>query len=341
MAVGIAIAPTSASAQCSQITRGDIDATNASVQTLVDCGDPSGAFLVFPSSDGPITMEVPPAGESSILSITYVPGHSGISQVSVTQFSEGEVGFTVENKGQVTIGGDSRGRDRAEERETARLGSSTPSAAPFHGSGGGAGSTLALSTNLAMVTKCTSAAYGTLGWWQVSQYAYNINTSGMPTGGSAAIQAAANTVSDAIDGCGLAGTTGIPDQYSGTTTASSNVQAGGVGCNSQDLISVQKFGVISNPSIGAVTCTGTNGFGWVTHTDNVYNNALSWYTGTSTSGCTGSKLDLQAVATHEIGHSFGLDDVADTTQVMGTGAYCQTSKRLLGSGDHAGLMAIY
>ncbi len=67
-----------------------------------------------------------------------------------------------------------------------------------------------------------------------------------------------------------------------------------------------------------------------------------WYTDPSPSGCTLSRFDLQAVVTHEVGHTLGLDHFNHVGQAMSPGqGYCATDKRGLGYGDVHGVANLY
>ncbi len=58
-----------------------------------------------------------------------------------------------------------------------------------------------------------------------------------------------------------------------------------------------------------------------------------------------SVMDLQNIATHELGHGAGLadlyDDQASEQTMYGYASYGETKKRTLNTGDIAGIQALY
>ena len=76
--------------------------------------------------------------------------------------------------------------------------------------------------------------------------------------------------------------------------------------------------------------------------DQVYNTYYSW--SAETSGV-GGKMDFDNIATHELGHTFGLGDLYTTSctdeTMYGYGGYAQTDKRTLNAGDIAGISSLY
>ena len=67
-----------------------------------------------------------------------------------------------------------------------------------------------------------------------------------------------------------------------------------------------------------------------------------FYTDPSPSGCTNNLYDLQAIATHEIGHTLGLDHFTHIGQSMNPSiGPCATDKRGLGYGDVHGVASLF
>ena len=102
------------------------------------------------------------------------------------------------------------------------------------------------------------------------------------------------------------------------------------------------FGPYSNNGVIAVTSIYyTNGkFSQIQDSDILFNTYYAW----STTG-NPSAMDLQNIATHEIGHLIGLSDIYQTRCVdvtmFGYSDYGETNKRTLESADITGLQKLY
>jgi hypothetical protein len=80
----------------------------------------------------------------------------------------------------------------------------------------------------------------------------------------------------------------------------------------------------------------------IVDSDVVFNTEYTWSVDNT---CTGEKMDLQSLATHEFGHN-GLGDLYSPPSVELTMhgisyGYCETKKRDLGNGDELGIQALY
>lgn len=189
---------------------------------------------------------------------------------------------------------------------------------------------LGRATGASAATDCTRPTYGLLGHRWVVPYgaqADPANPSGLAAEGvQAAFQAALDTW-DAATGAEIAGV----------------VTLGGSGAQAGTLDGVHQFGwkPLSSGTI-AVTIT------WFAPTiarpavesDAAYNSGYAWRLDGSAGG-----YDLQHIATHETGHTYGLADLyasADSCLTMyGYGSTGQTHARTLGDGDVAGLRVLY
>ena len=77
--------------------------------------------------------------------------------------------------------------------------------------------------------------------------------------------------------------------------------------------------------------------------DMIFNTYYKWDVVTETT--VGPVMDLQNIATHELGHAFGLGDLYDMSDnqetMYGYADYLETSKRSLYNGDIMGIMSLY
>ena len=109
----------------------------------------------------------------------------------------------------------------------------------------------------------------------------------------------------------------------------------------QDYENAIAFGDYSNGNVIAVTSVWYTRIGkQIVEFDMLFNTDFAWGDATVDE----TKMDLQNIATHELGHSVGLADLynACTQETMfGYSDYGETIKRDLNSGDIAGLQKIY
>jgi hypothetical protein len=101
------------------------------------------------------------------------------------------------------------------------------------------------------------------------------------------------------------------------------------------------FGTFTNPDIIAQTTYWYTRRGEIVDFDIVFNSAYTW----GNAMVDKNVMDFLNIATHELGHGFGLGDLYQSkwsTQTMyGYADYEETMKRTLESGDIAGIQAIY
>lgn len=179
-------------------------------------------------------------------------------------------------------------------------------------------------------TDCARPTYGLLGWRWLVPYAAHVdptNPSGLPAEGVLAAFQAALDAWDAATGAEIA----------------AFATQGGSGARAGMLDGVHQSGwkPLSSGTI-AVTTTwfAPTGVRPALESDAAYNADYAWRLDGSAGG-----YDLQHIATHELGHTFGLADLyasADSCLTMyGYGSTGQTHARTLGDGDVAGLRALY
>lgn len=186
----------------------------------------------------------------------------------------------------------------------------------------------------------TAYSYITSRKWTSNLY-WRYNGSGGPAGAVTAIQRGFNNINTLYNDCGRVGTIPGANQavYAGTTATAPGINSGDATCSVNDGANVVGWGYLPSGILG-VTCTWWNSTR-ITETDQRYSTRYSWWLSSSFVGCSG-RWDLEGVATHETGHSFGMGHVSEATyplQTMSTNlnGTCQGSERTLGRGDHVGL----
>ncbi|GAA3059357.1 peptidase M10A [Actinokineospora globicatena] len=194
-------------------------------------------------------------------------------------------------------------------------------------------------------TSCSDGTYA-LKTWKVGTLTWLYNSAGVPaTIASTAlntITTSTNTVAKGTNRCDLANLTTSTYTYGGTTTLKPQVSSNG-SCSGNDGKSVTGWGALPTKVL-AYTCTFYNARGVVVASDTLIDNvAYTWFT-TKPANCTGAQYDLETTLTHERLHTAGLghvDQARNAAQTMTPASSpCDTSRRLLGAGDYAGLKAL-
>ncbi|GAA2995972.1 peptidase M10A [Actinokineospora diospyrosa] len=193
-------------------------------------------------------------------------------------------------------------------------------------------------------TSCTDSTYA-LKSWKVGTLTWLYNGAGVPANiastALATITTSTNTVAKGTNRCGQANLTTSTYTYGGTTTVQPQVSSTGT-CTGNDGKSVTGWGALPSKVL-AYTCTYYNARGVVVASDTLIDNvAYTWFT-TKPATCSG-QYDLETTLTHERLHTAGLghvDQAKNAAQTMTPASSpCDTSRRLLGAGDYAGLKAL-
>ncbi len=157
------------------------------------------------------------------------------------------------------------------------------------------------------------------------------------------LRRAANNITYSRNSCGLADKVEIDNVYDGRTQKAPGVRANGT-CTTTDGMNSVGFGDLPEGVLG-VACTWYDGNNHAIESDVRFNKVDHRWYAVKPSSCSG-RYSLEAVATHEFGHVFGLGHVGESghgnltmsPQVNGT---CQKSEATLGRGDVIGLRAKY
>lgn len=263
------------------------------------------------------TGDIPDPGWTVTASATTAAGYEPVPDVTISRGLDGAVAVVIEDHGQhdVAVYGDAAVADAIEMD---------------------AGTTVAASSTN---PKCNNGTYNTpyLSKWIEPFPYYRKSGISIPIGAiKGGIDAMANGTGTCVN---------VPNSakasYKGMTTKSATIKSNGL-CSGTDTINVIDAGTLPSGTLAAACTYKTSTR--ISYADVRFNTArYSWYTGSSTTGCSGAKYDAQGVMTHEAGHVFGLGHVANSTlQVMKTNSgKCETSQRRLGRGDLNGMKHLY
>ncbi len=193
---------------------------------------------------------------------------------------------------------------------------------------------------------CSDGAYVSGGHRWSKRFDWRFRASSRPKGFSssgvaAALVRAVTNITHGDNNCGLSDAISATAWYRGTTSRAPNISSGG-GCGGRDGYNVVGFGTLPSGYLG-LTCWWTYS-GRVVETDIKLNKAYyHWYINRP-SGCS-YKWSIEAAATHEFGHAFGLAHVSEKYHPSLTMSplikACQSSEKTLGLGDVLGLRSIY
>ena len=195
--------------------------------------------------------------------------------------------------------------------------------------------------------ECSDAAYTNFGYRLGTGLRFFFNRSTTPseltpTAAEGAVKRAGTNVANTRNACGLGDRVPVGLSYAGATRYAANVTSSG-GCVANDERSVVSFGSLGQGTL-AVACTyyvSRNGQNEVIASDVRVNSVPTWTVNPTASSCR-DRYDLEAVMTHERGHTFGLTHVSEnghgnlTMSTLINGP-CQLTERTLGRGDVLGL----
>ena len=196
------------------------------------------------------------------------------------------------------------------------------------------------------MSACTEGAYNLLGYRWSNTYHWYFNAGTTPgeltiAEAEQAIREATSNITGGRNDCGLTDAISASHQYEGRTSTGTDINATG-GCNARDGKSVTGFGDLPSGTL-ALTCTWFDGSGRGVESDARINKAdYTWTTLAESPSCS-NRFGLEAVMTHERGHTFGLGHVAPGSPLtMRPGiAPCDGSAATLGLGDVRGLRQKY
>lgn len=194
--------------------------------------------------------------------------------------------------------------------------------------------------------ECRDTAYQSNDRRVVESLGYRINQDSIPPelsriAAEAAIRRAGGNITGTDNGCRMGDRVPAVLNYNGDSEAQA---IGPYGCVGSDGTNVVSFGDLES-GILARACTyfvAEDGLARVTGSDIQVNKAdYRWTTRPGARACKG-RYDLEAVVTHERGHTFGLGHVLEKshrymTMSTNINGPCQMAERSLGRGDVLGL----
>ncbi|MFO1538934.1 MAG: matrixin family metalloprotease [Chloroflexota bacterium] len=192
---------------------------------------------------------------------------------------------------------------------------------------------------------CRDAAYARMGgaWdrpWRWRFRAGSTPDALDPAAVEAVLRRAAANVVRGRNDCGRPDRIGAAMRYLGRTARAPGVTRAGR-CGLRDGVNVVGFGRLPDGFAG-ITCVWTVN-GTIIEADIRLARGVTW--ATTPVGCTDGAL-LESVATHEVGHVFGLGHVSEErhgrlTMSVRLDGVCDDAEATLGYGDLLGMEAIY
>lgn len=177
-----------------------------------------------------------------------------------------------------------------------------------------------------------------LEWW------FNASTSPLNVAAvESALVEGTKGITRSRNSCGLDDQVSATQVYKGRTSTATQIRNDGTCKAAGDGKNVVGFSDLPR-GVLAVACTYATAEGVAVESDIRFNKVDHAWTTSPSSSCT-KRFDIQAVMTHERGHTFGLGHVGEADHgalTMSTKiGPCDTSPRTLGKGDVLGLRDLY
>ena len=192
---------------------------------------------------------------------------------------------------------------------------------------------------------CADPAYNAASSKWAKTYSWMFNAGSTPTNLSqtsteSALKTAFTRVVNGHNDCGKADAISATHSYAGRTASLPDISTSAA-CLAPDTRSEVGFAALPSGMVGMACWWSLSG--GIVEADIMFNKNIKWYLSKPAS-CS-SRWSLHAAASHEIGHAFGLNHVAEADHGSLTMSprinACQGSEVTLGLGDLKGLEALY
>ena len=200
---------------------------------------------------------------------------------------------------------------------------------------------------------CTDDAYQLSDYRDTTPHTWYYKASTTPAGLSIGAVAqdlvdAFNAITTSRNECGLPDEVDAPQRYGGGTTVPSGIDHTGACPARGDGHYVVDFGNLPENMLARTCWRGvrtTQGWFEITEADVKIRKAAPLFAGPVPAGCSGARYSIEAIVTHEAGHTFGLRHVTEAdhpelTMSERTPA-CSLSPASLGLGDVKALRSVY
>jgi hypothetical protein len=195
---------------------------------------------------------------------------------------------------------------------------------------------------------CQDGAKAIAPWTWTTTFDWYFNAGTTPAGLSkdaveTALQKATTNITASRDSCGLADLVSAKHAYQGRTSTATQITASAT-CKDGNGKSTVGFGDLPQGILG-LTCVWFDGNGTAVESDMRLNKGDYKWTASVGASCT-NRWSIEAVATHERGHTFGIGHVGEAahgnlTMSPQLNGPCQNSESTLGLGDVRALRAKY
>jgi hypothetical protein len=192
---------------------------------------------------------------------------------------------------------------------------------------------------------CGDGAYTLNGPRWASAYNFYVSSSNLPSnvsfsGAESSFRKAVAHIVNAYNDCGRGDSVSATANYAGRTSSSPDI-TDSAGCQSRDGRNELGFKRLPSNYL-AYSCRWWSS-GRFIEGDTAYNTYYKWYS-SKPSSCSW-RWSIENVATHELGHTFGLSHVSESSHpklTMSPTIYpCQNGEATLGLGDLRGLESLY